>query len=975
MRGNQWVRKPISAGVSLAIGGLAGLPVHVAQAADGAVIEEVVVKGIRASLRQAVDTKRDSLGVVDAITSEDIGKFPDTNLAESLQRITGVSIDRERGEGARVTVRGFGPDFNLVTLNGRQMPTHSGFGRSFDFGDLASESVSGVEIYKTGQADVPTGGIGATINIKTTRPLEKPGLVANFGAKAVRDNSTVDGDDYTPEYSGIYSQTFFDNTVGVAVSASYQERHAGAATASNTTWHERDGANIPDNGQQTNPPSAGDIVALPQQIVYQLDEWERERINGQLTLQWRPIATVTATLDYTMADLELDHRYNNMSIWFSPTGQSGTWSDGPIVSPLLYAESDNQPDMPMGAGVDASQNEIDSLGFNLLWDVTDRLSLEFDYHDSTAERSPNSPFGSSAVITIASFARQSASVDYSDDIPVTTVTTNDPLSPDDMQITGSVFSNSWAKMDVEQARLRGNWAFNELTSIDFGASLTEVNNFESGNNVQRNTWGQNQASAFGSIADLMVPASLAGVFDEISGGERVTNNFFLFDMKEVAERGEFLQQLPARDSFHLPTALTDGDCGTGFCADSDPGFGNQFKEESIAAYVQFNHGGNVFDRPYNMRAGLRYEETDVTSSAESVNYVRIDWASTNEFTAIEADELIPSGLEAKYDVVLPSFDVDLEIIDDLKLRFSYSETIARAGYGDLRGNLSIGSILRVVEGEHIADGSVGNPGLKPHESDNFDVSLEWYYGEASYISVGYFNKSVKNFVTAVEAEDTVLFPGLAHPALGPLYDQAIGALGATASNADIRDYIFTNLANEPGVDVAAQTISGVPDRDGAAFFDVETRINSDDVADIDGWEITVQHEFGDSGFGFIANATFASGNADFDDLSDEPQFALPGLSDTRNFIAYFDKYGLQVRIAYNWRDSFFTGGVTQPSYTDDYEQWDINASYEIRENFEVFVEGINVTNETYYGYARSELQSNLVGLGGERYQFGIRYSY
>lgn len=974
MRTKQLAKKQISAGVSLAIGSMVGLPAH-AETAEGGIIEEIVVKGIRSSLRAAMDTKRDSMGVVDAITAEDIGKFPDTNLAESLQRITGVSIDRERGEGARITVRGFGADFNLVTLNGRQMPTHSGFGRSFDFGDLAAESVSGVEIYKTGQADVPTGGIGATINIKTNRPLENPGLIANLGGKAVRDNSTVDGDDYTPEVSGIYSQTFFDNTVGVSVSASYQERHNGQAAAFNTSWLERDGANIPDNGQQTNAPAQGDIVALPQQIVYQLDEWERERINGQATFQWRPVPTVTATLDYTLAELELDHRYNNMSIWFSPTGQSGTWSDGPIVSPTVYTESNNQPDLPMGAGVDASKNEIDSLGFNLQWDVTDRLTLELDYHDSTAERSPNSPFGSSAVITVASFGRQSATVDYGDDIPVTTITTNDPLSPDDMQITGSVFSNSWAKMDVEQARLKANWAFSELTSIDFGASLTQVDNFESGSNVQRNTWGQNQASAYGSIADLMVPASLAGVFDDISGGERITNNFFLFDMEEIAERGEFLQQLPAGDSFHLPTALTDGDCGTGFCADGDPGFGNQFEEESIAAYVQFNHGGDVFNQPYNIRAGLRYEETDVTSSAESVDYVRIDWASTNEFTAIEADNLIPSGLEADYKVWLPSADFDVEIIDNLKFRASYSETISRAGYGDLRGNLSIGSILRVVEGEHIADGSVGNPGLKPHESKNFDLSLEWYYGEASYVSVGYFNKSVKNFVTSAEQEDVVLFPNLAHPALGPLYDQAIGALGTTASNADIRDYIFTNFPNDPGVDVAAQTISGVPERDGPAFFDVDTRINSDDKADIDGFEITLQHEFGNTGFGFIANATFADGSAKFDDFSDAPQFALPGLSDTRNLIAYFDKYGLQVRVAYNWRDSFFTGGVTQPSYTDEYEQLDINASYEIRENLVVFVEGINVTNETFFRYARSELQSNMIGLNGERYQIGFRFSY
>src|SRR6185503_123246 len=141
--------------------------------------EAIIVTGIRASLQRSSDIRRDGQGIVDAIVAEDIGKFPDSNLAESLQRIPGVSINRVNGEGSQVTARGFGPQFNLVTLNGRQMPASSlgtiggdqnvDFGRatsrSFDFSNLASEGVSQLEVYKTGRAAVPTGGIGASINI------------------------------------------------------------------------------------------------------------------------------------------------------------------------------------------------------------------------------------------------------------------------------------------------------------------------------------------------------------------------------------------------------------------------------------------------------------------------------------------------------------------------------------------------------------------------------------------------------------------------------------------------------------------------------------------------------------------------------------------------------------------------------------------------------------------------------------------
>ena len=551
--------KPMAAAVSLALSGVIASVGAQTEDLEGPVIEEVVVTGIRSSLQRAQDMKRYSAGVVDAITAEDIGDFPDTNLAEALQRVTGVAIDRQRGEGTTVTVRGFGAAFNLVPLNGRQMPTPSGLGRSFDFQDIAAESVSGVEIYKTSRANVPTGGIGATINIKTAKPLDRPGLNATVSASGMYDQSTRTGDDVTPEISAFASQTFLNDTIGIALSGTFQERHNGQSSASNTEWLERDGSGIPDNGQHDNLPQAGDLVALPQQQIYQLDEWERTRINGQLTLQWRPFDSLTATLDYTMAQLELDHRYNNMSVWFSPTGQSGTWMGDGIVSPMVYSETNNQPDAPMGAGVDASKNTRASLGLNLEWDVTDRLTLALDYHDSTAEREPNSPFGSSANLSMAAFGRQSATVDYSNEIPVTSIGLADPLSPDDMQITGSVFANSWAEMNIEQAQFAGAFDLTDTLLLDFGLAYTDIDNFEAGSIVQRNTWGQNQASAYGSVADLVVPASLAGMYDELSGGDSVSNNFFIFDMQQVAERAEYLQSLPEDDPLFLATASAAGD--------------------------------------------------------------------------------------------------------------------------------------------------------------------------------------------------------------------------------------------------------------------------------------------------------------------------------------------------------------------------------------------------------------------------------
>ena len=246
MQDSSFTRKPLAVAVAVAVGTAFGAP-SVSLAQDDEPIEEIITVGIRGSLQRSMDVKRGATGVVDAISAEDIGKFPDQNLAESLQRITGVSIDRQRGEGSQVTVRGFGPEYNLVTINGRQMPTHNGVNRSFDFADLASEGVAGVQVYKTGRADVPSGGVGSTINIQTPEPL-KAEPTASLAAKTVFDTSTRAGDEVTPEFSGIYLDRFMDDRFGIAVTASYQERNNGVNAASIGGWYTRPGDDVLPDG-------------------------------------------------------------------------------------------------------------------------------------------------------------------------------------------------------------------------------------------------------------------------------------------------------------------------------------------------------------------------------------------------------------------------------------------------------------------------------------------------------------------------------------------------------------------------------------------------------------------------------------------------------------------------------------------------------------------------------------------------------
>jgi len=995
MQKKRFHRAPLAAGVAIAVSsmlaqGQTSQPDQISADNADSGMEEVIVRGIRQSLEASADVKRFDAGVVDAITAEDIGAFPDTNLAEALQRVTGVSIDRTRGEGQYVTVRGFGPAFNLVTLNGRQMPTTGGTSRSFDFSNLAVEGVSRVEVYKSGKADVPTGGIGSTINIVSTRPLESPGFNATVAASAMHDTSTEEGDDFTPEVSLLISNTFLDDTVGIALTAVRQERNNGAATGSVGGWRSFTGdtdncwcsarpsewGGVPyDLGtQQNRPTTADERYSVPQNTGYEFAEWDRVRTNGQLTLQWAPSEAVTATLDYTYSEVELERTFTNYSAWYNFGGQETVWDGNSNASPTTYAEfNGGAGDFAMGAGSDATVAENKSVGFNIVWDATDRLSLMFDYHDSSAEQRPDSEYGSSALLSIAAFSRDKTTT-YFDrgDLPVLSLDLSNPLSPDDMIVTGSVFANNYARMDIEQARAGGSFDFDPdgfVKSVDFGVSFTEVNNRSASSVVQRDAWGG--VTQPGAIADLMTEVSSAGRFDEVSGGNDpdLVTNYYAYDMAAVIERTESLMASGEATTFQ---AADMGDCGTGLCASSNYSVDRRTTEEQTAAYLQLNMGFDMGNVPVAIRLGVRYEETDIDSQALAPLYDRIDWVGGNEFSAIQGNGDF-TELSGSYDNLLPNLDIRFDLTEDMIFRASFSTTMTRPNYADIQGGQTIDQLLRIDGG----NGSRGNPNLEPFESDNIDLSFEWYYDDASYLSIGYFTKDVTNFIGFAEFNEPLF--NLAHPGQGAYADEARSALGSGATSGELYDWILANKAGSPGVDTATGRISGQPG-DELANFRVIAPINQDEDT-VDGWEVNLQHTFGDTGFGLIANATFVTSDTGYDNTDLTQQFVVAGISDSANLVGFYENDRFSVRVAYNWRDDFLAGtgqanvGGIPPTYVAAYDQVDIGAQFTVTDNLNLFVDAINITDETVYVYGRTDDQPLFVGQSGPRYNIGVRYTF
>ena len=1024
MKQETFQRTPLARGVTLALGATGAGFAAPAVAQDDAVMEEIVVTGIRGSLMQSADVKRNSRGITEAITAEDIGKFPDTNLAESLQRITGVSIDRERGEGQKVTVRGFGPQYNLVTLNGRQMPTHGGGSgrqenRSFDFADLAAEAVSAVEVYKTSNATLPTGGIGSTINIKTTKPLEATDRTLSFGVKAVNDTSTETGSSWTPEISGIYVDQFADDTFGVALTAIYQERDTGVEIARGRGWNPLAGdaqccdwsgasgpavwSAIPNDANQANRTTSADqLYSVNQQVLYTREEYSRTRMNGQLTLQWDPTDTIRGTFDYTHAQQELDRTFQDLGAWFLFSGNAGISSEwdtsgGPLAEPISYTEVYGVgagADIPMGSGIDSTKNTVTSAGLNVIWDVTDRLSLGLDYHSSNAKSEPNSDLGSAMSLSITSpQGRQAVSAFYDNDLPIAQITTasGGPLTPDDMLIGGSTFTNRLNDMDIEQATISGEFTFSDLGGISFGIQTTDVDNRFADTTVQRDTWGG--VGAPGDISDLLSPASMAGWFDEIGGGsdDRRFTQLFTWDTNALIQRA---RDLAAQGVVVSNPSTVPGDCGDGFCPSTNYAIGNfvtdkRTQEESIAVYAQLELDLMLGDMPANLDIGIRYEETDVASQAQVPLYDRVDWITSNEFSAVPVQN--PDGtaqrsftsLTGEYDYVLPNVDFNIEFIEDVLFRASYSETIGRPNFQAIQGGLTITECRAAF-----CAANSGDPALLPLESQNIDLSFEWYYGEGSYAAAGYFRKDVTNFIGNVFLSGTAdeLFGEFPDSGLEELTNPSRGGLAEIArangavTDDEVRNYIFANFPNEPNVDPVGMIIAGTADNE-LVNFDYTVPVNNQD-AEIDGWELAWQHTLGDTGFGWIVNATIVDGDIAYDNLSTTSQFALTGLSDSANFIGFFDKYGVEVRLAYNWRDEFLSGighdsFGAQPRYVEEYGQWDLNASYTFGYDlqWQVFLEAINITDETSREHARAVNDILTAAQVGARYALGFRAKF
>tara|TARA_R110002167_G_scaffold34573_1_gene110325 strand:+ start:116945 stop:119935 length:2991 start_codon:yes stop_codon:yes gene_type:complete len=951
-------------------------------------IEVIEVTGIMSSLSRSMSVKRNSSGVVDVISAEDMGKFPDTNLAESLQRITGVSVSRSNGEGSQITVRGFGPDFNLITLNGRQMPG-TGNSRSYSLENLSSDGVSALEVHKTARAENPSGGLGATVNIVTLKPFASPGQKFVISGKGIYDTSNVEGSNVTPEFSGLYSNTYADETLGFAFSFSHQERDFQQQSANIQGWQYQPNAQLPsldaDKVIDNRDANAAAGAFFPRDMNYGIANVERERTNANVTFQYAPIESVILTLDYTMGQSIEGSNSIGWGQWHDYGGSINAYEldeNGTVMFADLAGN-----DGSYTASRDTTETNESSLGFNVEWEATDNLILSFDYHNSENKADNGKDKGMNGAGSLVFGSNQLVNKYYdfrTGDIPQSTIFWNNgstTLAPSEMDSHFSQFIHSPGKSEVDQLQIDGSWENPDdspLTVVKFGIARTEQT--IGGSSAWSGLIGgflfnPNYSAAF---PDGMFQYNTTdGFLDEFSNGDNPigAGYYYSFDFDEaVARSTSFLNRDTLGDDYFSTDPYREGSVKSQ----------GSVEEKTNSVYVSSLFEFELADFPVQVNLGLRYEETEVGSNVLQNLPTDVFWIEATEWLTQYNPGESTSYVEAgDYNVLLPMVDIRVDLSEELVARASWGKTVSRAPLGNLAGGLS----LSPSPGLDGRSGGQGDTDLDPYEATNLDFSLEYYYAEGSYASVGYFRKDVKNFISTRRVDRQ--YDGIRDIAAGPRYAQAVADLAAAGLPSTGEDIRLQMIAN--GAVLNEQGYLAPNSDDPLMNWSIVEPFNTSEIKTVDGIEVAIQHFIGDTGFGFGANATFVDGDVEFDvdditkvesiaDLAD--QTPLTGLGDSANFQVFYEKDGLSVKVTYAWRDAYLIGvGQDQgsndapPQFAKEYGQVDMSVNYDIDENFTVFFEGLNLNNETEQGYGRYEEQFLFARQYGTRYTLGMRYSF
>ena len=944
---------------------------------NASTLQEIVVTGIRGSLERALQIKRMSVGVVDAISAEDIGQFPDASVGEAIGRIPGVTVNRgsvnqmagggaptATGNVTGITVRGFGTQFNEVLESGRTIA--SGNGQNFDFSAIGSNYLGEIDVLKTPDMSLSSGAIGATINIKFPNPFDHPGFHGQ--AFAQESDHDLDGG-MKPSFGALLSDTFAGGTFGILIDGDYSDDHILGHHQDIVGWK---GTYLPCSSFAAAPASTGCTPGstgasatpqwFPQDMAMYLERTDSRRKDARVALQWRPTDAVLVTIDdnYSSDDENMD-RWQR-STWFGAFPDATVDGNGTITNFNYTGPTD------FNSFIDAIHFVTNTPGINVQWDVNDDWSAEFDADQSVSKLNPNdklsgvdadtgygntlnnytgglvlnqsgntlpywSAYGPGAV---ASGSSAVAAPNYNG------------LNP---FIVGShvVVLGTLQNTDkINEVKLDATW-HRDATKVNFGMQFVDdLWNTKEMDTLVNNYWQlwSGYGSASGNSAGVPLPssffsqASISPWMPGYKGANNLPSSLLLYNPYTVIN---YLEGQPVNAGFSQSSGYPPY---TGGFPQPGLNYGSvqHVDRANYSPFITAEQNIPLGDMTLKVDGGLRYQKTDETIAGLSAPLIGMVWSGVGDATAYKFDQGTPtwSSVTNSYSYILPSLDLNLLVTPRLKLRADISRTETPPPNSQLIPGITYTGRVNALS----ATGN--NPNLLPYLANNFDLGAEWYYATNDYVSVDGFLKHVTQF--PVSHITPISVPGITDPA------PAINPLtGGPLSNTSGQTAVFQESTVING---GSATVTGVE----AA------------------WQQMLVY-----GFGYQVNATYAHSNANFDpNAYTSNQFALPGVGNSANFIAFYQAHGLQARLTVQWQGSELLtlgqeqgGGAfgNEPVYLASSTNLDFSSTYDFTSNLSAYFEALNLTDTVYHTYGRFKNQTlNLVDYG-RSYSLGVRVKF
>ncbi|WP_162131410.1 TonB-dependent receptor [Gayadomonas joobiniege] len=882
---------------------------------------EAEVISVRGQIDRAnADTlnKRYSDFIIDSVHAGALGQLPGQDIANALQRIPGVSIERRDEQGVFATVRGFGPEFNTVLYNGRVIATENQ-GREFSFDVLSPEIITSADVYKSSSTDVLSGSIGSTINLRIPKPMQHPGYrsYTNIGGHFNKLSQN-----WSPQFATLIS--YANQNFGALITLNYQNIDYRTDSAHTDGWFNTDLSYV------KNQAGEGDFsqVWVPRNFDLRTDEGNKSRIGGSIVLESQINDVLKATLDLLYSRYKIDSNIRSNANW-THIYSSSQIEDYQTIDAAIVDENNTllqyRYDPRGNYATDFVQlnrsrpTQTSQIGLNLLWDIEQNWAVELDIsHSSAANKN-----GGNRKFIIAGAPNANPLYKYVPGEAYPRLKFQRPVDVTELRSHGTIYSGNDIEDAINQLRLDAEYLIDKgvFDSLYFGTYISER---QKSNIGYRSPWGWEFAGYEFDIPDELFTPIDTGDF--LSG--HVPKTWYAFDAEDYVGflwSDENIQQNVIGSGHWLEDSIWIRKAAGGVAPIEYPSNSWRVKESIQEAYVKLSLSGDYLTRPWELNAGIRYANTQVNSEGYEQAITNIESIQSDPTNlSLTLSDPIDIAKYHSYSHWLAAINFKYNLTDSQVLRVALYDTISRPSLSSLIP--SIGNYnARVGASTAVA----GNPYLMPYEAANLDLSWAWYFSGGSYLSANYFYKNLANFVSDEANIET-------------LFDHPEG------------DYIVLRPVNGDSIKVSGIEVS------------VAARL--DFIADWD-WLTNTELQ---------ARYTFVDGRNSSAAVSSETDLLIEGLSDSFNIVASHQYNQFKGVLSYTFRDEYLRNAkadMGQPEMVEAYRQLDFSLSWIADDQLEYYFEGSNLLNakqRTFSIYKERLLNYEDTGVS---YTLGVRLGF